>query len=983
METATKLRQCPNCFSECDGSLDTCPICGYAPASQSAQYPLALEPGRILAGRYILGRVLGQGGFGITYLAWDSRERTRVALKEFFPDNLVMRQPGATQVTLLTADREENFLFGREQFLSEAKTLAQFAGNPNIVGVYSYFEENGTAYFTMEYVQGKSLKEYLREREGRLSWDEAVKRLVPIMDALQEVHAKGIVHRDIKPDNIYITEDGHAKLLDFGSARYSLGDRSRSLDVVLTAGYAPKEQYARHGRQGPYTDIYSLAACFYACLSGRVPTESVERMYDDDLPQLSAMGVKLPAQAEDAILKGLSIRGEDRWQSIADFKAHLLPEAADNAGAGANAADGGTGGAAFTGDTTRTGGNTFTGSTTATGGTDGAGSTSFTGGAPGGEDAPGKAKKRLSRGQILGIAAGAALSLAALILVVCLVIPFNVGDKAVIVEAGSGIYTGTVVGGKPHGEGKMVFNSGDVYDGSWEKGVMDGEGTMTYANGDVYEGGWWLDERSGEGTMTYANGEVYEGNWRYDGRDGTGSLHMADGIRTYTGEWEDGVLTGEVTLTLSFNEEQGWVSTMVSTYADGEPVGDAVYTAVNGETFSGDLEYVEDESLTDGLDYTGLLMDGIPHGFGIIEIDGASYIGELVEASFNGVGCYEEGDVYYIGEWEDDLRSGYGYNRYVDGSVFEGNWVNDLPSGQGKYTYVHGGTAEGEWSYSDGFTYNLFETASYTYEASYVGLIMDGVPCGFGAAMLEFETAVADGENVYAFYTGEFKDGHPEGEGTFIFSDEEELTGNWSFRESSTENVFLLDGVANGAGMRELNGETYLGEYRDGQPNGYGNCLYGEDTGYYGNWVNGERSGYGVMIYDSGDWYEGGFSADMRSGQGIYHWADGDRFEGGFVNDKRHGEGTYYWADGDWFEGEWVNGEQNGYGVCHWPDGDWLEGNFVNALANGQCTYHFADGDWLEGEWVDGQQHGRGTYYWVGGGSRSGTWEDGELISWD
>ena len=330
METATRLRQCPNCFNEYDEGMSTCPFCGYTPVSQRNQYPLALAPGRILAGRYILGRVLGQGGFGITYLAWDARDKVRVAIKEFFPDNLVMRQPDTTRVALLTGDREENFRFGKEQFLAEAKTLAQFVDNPNIVGVYSYFEENGTAYFAMEYVEGESLKSYLKEKEGRLSWEETVQLLVPVMDALQAVHSKGIIHRDVKPDNIFITEDGRTKLLDFGSARYSLGDRSRSLDVVLTAGYAPKEQYARHSRQGPYTDAYSLAACFYACLTGIVPTESVERIDNDDLPLPSARGAKLPANAEDAILKGLSIKAEDRWQTIADFKANLFSAAPEN-----------------------------------------------------------------------------------------------------------------------------------------------------------------------------------------------------------------------------------------------------------------------------------------------------------------------------------------------------------------------------------------------------------------------------------------------------------------------------------------------------------------------------------------------------------------------------------------------------------------------------------------------------------------------------
>ena len=477
METATRLRQCPNCFGEYDESMDVCPFCGYAPVSQSDQYPLALARGRILAGRYILGRVLGQGGFGITYLAWDARDKVRVAIKEFFPDSLVMRQPDTTQVALLTADRQENFRFGKEQFLAEAKTLAQFIDNPNIVGVYSYFEENGTAYFAMEYVEGKSLKAYLKEKGGRLSWEETLQLLTPVMDALQAVHAKGIIHRDIKPDNIFITEDGHTKLLDFGSARYSLGDRSRSLDVVLTAGYAPKEQYARHSRQGPYTDVYSLAACFYACITGIVPTESVERTEDDDLPLPSARGAKLPAYAEDAILKGLSIKAENRWQTMADFKANLLsaaPENENNTVVEDNSTNTHKTANGNNDDNSKNENVVLDreGSVTQNNSVITTGKTSFF-----------NSIKKLNRPQIAGIIAA--------VLVICvftgyMVIPFKATEKSIQIDGKEvGLYTGTVVAGKPSGEGRMEYTDGSVFDGDWEKGQRSGQGTMCYKDNNM------------------------------------------------------------------------------------------------------------------------------------------------------------------------------------------------------------------------------------------------------------------------------------------------------------------------------------------------------------------------------------------------------------------------------------------------------------------------------------------------------------------
>ena len=312
---------CYNCFTEHDGQF--CPECGYKNLSGADKHPLALPEGTVLAGKYILGRVLGQGGFGITYIAQDYNTKELVAIKEFFPDTMAARTDSTT-VSSYSDERADAFIYGKECFLQEAKTLAEFNGNPNIVKIYSYFEENGTAYFAMEYVDGISLLKYLQDHGGKISVKETENVLFPIMDALNEVHAKGIIHRDISPDNIYITKDGQIKLLDFGAARYSLGDRSRSLDVVLKHGYAPKEQYARHGRQGPYTDVYSLAATFYRCITGRIPPDSIDRIDEDDLMNPSSLGVDISPAKEDALLRGLAINPSDRYMSMNDFKMAML-----------------------------------------------------------------------------------------------------------------------------------------------------------------------------------------------------------------------------------------------------------------------------------------------------------------------------------------------------------------------------------------------------------------------------------------------------------------------------------------------------------------------------------------------------------------------------------------------------------------------------------------------------------------------------------
>ena len=329
---------CSKCGSELDVSHAFCGVCGQkvvidgeGTSDDSFQYntdneafPLALPVGSILAGQYTIDKVLGQGGFGITYKATDYRTNEKVAIKEFFPDTLAYREN--TAVTSYPGERTENYEYGKETFLQEAQTLAQFIGCENIVRIHSYFEENGTAYFVMDYIEGKSFDNYIKEKGGKISYEEAKNILVPVMDALNIVHSKGIVHRDVTPDNIYITNDGVVKLLDFGAARYSLGDKSRSLDVILKHGFAPKEQYTSRGKQGPFTDIYSLGASFYFALTGKRPLDSIERLEDDNLVPPSTLGVAITAYQEDAILKAISVQPAERYSSMLDFKNALLAE---------------------------------------------------------------------------------------------------------------------------------------------------------------------------------------------------------------------------------------------------------------------------------------------------------------------------------------------------------------------------------------------------------------------------------------------------------------------------------------------------------------------------------------------------------------------------------------------------------------------------------------------------------------------------------
>ena len=309
---------CYNCFREIPEQEGACPYCGFDLKENEKMYPGALRAGTVLKGRYLLGRVLGQGGFGITYLAWDESLKARVAVKEYMPGELATRLEHR-QVGVRTAARQEEFAYGQERFREEARILAKFMGQPNIAGVTDYFDENGTSYFVMDYIEGISFKTYIAQAGGRVSPEEALDVMIPVLRALTEVHGEGLIHRDVTPDNIYITKDGNVKLLDFGSARYSLGDKSKSLDVILKVGYAPKEQYIRRGRQGPYTDVYSCAACLYAAITGYLPPESLERLDHDTLVPPSEAGAEIPLYLERAILKGLAVQPEDRFQTAGEF----------------------------------------------------------------------------------------------------------------------------------------------------------------------------------------------------------------------------------------------------------------------------------------------------------------------------------------------------------------------------------------------------------------------------------------------------------------------------------------------------------------------------------------------------------------------------------------------------------------------------------------------------------------------------------------
>ena len=308
-------RVCYGCFREKPDDAPVCPHCGF---SGEAEQPfLALPMGTVLRGRYLVGRVLGVGGFGITYLGYDLVLEIRVAVKEYMPSGLATRHADRHRV-VLTGRGKEDYERGLDRFLEEARILARLQGTPHIVSVQDHFQENGTAYFVMEYVDGMSLKAYLASQGGKIPWGQALTILLPVMEALVRVHDLGLTHRDISPDNIFITAGGESKLLDFGAARFSAGEE-KSVSVILKHGFAPEEQYSSHGSQGPWTDVYAMGATLYRCITGELPPDSIERARRDTLKKPSELGVPLPADLEGAMLQAMAVKAEDRFPSMEAF----------------------------------------------------------------------------------------------------------------------------------------------------------------------------------------------------------------------------------------------------------------------------------------------------------------------------------------------------------------------------------------------------------------------------------------------------------------------------------------------------------------------------------------------------------------------------------------------------------------------------------------------------------------------------------------
>jgi len=608
--------RCKSCF-EVIGEIADCPFCGYYEGKDTSS-SVFIKPGLILENKYLVGGALGQGGFGITYLAWDINLNIKLAIKEYFPQDFATRIPGSTEVSAHSGSLGSNYAYGLDKFLQEARTIASLESHPNVVSIRDFFKANGTAYFVMYYVEGITLKDYLKNSGGIVSFDQAKKIIIPVLDALKEVHMANILHRDVSPDNIFINKKGQVILLDFGAARQALEGKGKNLSVILKPGYAPEEQYRSKGIQGPWTDIYATAATLYHLVTGSMPPESVERLGNDRLLLPSHFGVDLSEQEEEAVLKALAVSAADRFQSVGEFRDALIgdsevsksiiyyePQILPSDGISKN--------------------------------TD-----SFI------------TTKLLKQPVLIGIATAFFIGVALFIIFFSGILNRNSEElnfvaSTTIIENGEafvlldgsirfqeGTYAGQHHDGIPYGTGIWSHPDGLVYDGEWKNGMAHGYGKMIWPNGDRYEGEWKEDMFNGQGVLFLANGEKYEGEWFNDMRHGQGSVFYPDGDQ-YTGDWKGNLFYGQGKMT----------------WAD-------------GRQFEGEFKDNMRDGFgimvwPDGTKYKGNWQKDFMNGYGVLTLPGGEiYEGDFVNSKMHGHGKFTFTDGSEVsGLWQDgDFISG-------------------------------------------------------------------------------------------------------------------------------------------------------------------------------------------------------------------------------------------------------------------------------------------------------------------------------------
>ena len=313
---------CLDCFATLEKS-GVCPVCG-SKDGEHTNPPPALAKRELLNNRYLLASVLGMGGFGVTYLAYDMAESKKVAVKEFFPKGYAVREAGETRVGIATPEAISSFNHWLKAFVEEARILLRIKSLHGVVKLEDFFQANNTAYIVTDYLEGESLRSYLTVRGHKIAWTEALNVLRPIAESLHISHESGVIHKDVSPENIQIVQNKYVKLIDFGAAALYKRTSEEKPFMVLKAGYSPIELYKPLTyAQGPWTDVYQIGATLFNCVTGYIPAGATERMEHDLLPKPSALGIAMPEYVENAIMKALALRPEDRQQTMLELMQEL------------------------------------------------------------------------------------------------------------------------------------------------------------------------------------------------------------------------------------------------------------------------------------------------------------------------------------------------------------------------------------------------------------------------------------------------------------------------------------------------------------------------------------------------------------------------------------------------------------------------------------------------------------------------------------
>ena len=314
-----QFNRCFGCMEETKGY--PCPHCGFDPRAQQDNY--VLPCGTVLSGHYVVGKVLGQGGFGITYLGYDLSLQRRVAIKEFYPKGQAMRMAAMGSSLQWASDSASQDVrtTGMDSFLREARKMAKVDGIPEIVRVRESFLENNTAYIVMDYIEGRTLLSVLKEK-GPMPWEQAKEIFLPAISAMEKVHREGIVHRDLSPDNLMLTDKG-VRILDLGAAKDLSSGNGASSAQVAKGGFSPIEQYTQRGGSGPWSDVYAMAATIYYTLTGVLPPNAIDRIEEDliNWKLLSQRGV--PSGLIPALQKAMNVTVKGRTQSMAELLRQL------------------------------------------------------------------------------------------------------------------------------------------------------------------------------------------------------------------------------------------------------------------------------------------------------------------------------------------------------------------------------------------------------------------------------------------------------------------------------------------------------------------------------------------------------------------------------------------------------------------------------------------------------------------------------------